>query len=740
MPSTEERKTKTERIQESTELRRKGGTIESLEEGNPGFASNLRESEEKYRHLVERAYVGFGIGQDGVLKYVNPSLAEMVGYGIDELIGKPFVEFFVPEEAPRILNRYHRRLAGEEVPPLCESAFKHKDGKRIEVELNAGIITYQGRPADMVIVRDVTERKRAEETLRISEERFRIAAESSNDFIYEWDIESDRLEWFDSADERLQAIFEEIPVAIAAFAQYIHPDDYGRVSEAVRRQVRYGEPYNEEYRLIGKKGNIIYIKTAGRCLRDEKGRAYKWIGATSDITERKQAEEAQRQAEENFRAIVENAVEGIFQSTPDGKFLMANKALAKMLAYDSPEQLIESVEDSGTQLYTDQADRERARKILAQEGELKNFEAYVQRKDGERIWVNLNARLVRDTEGKVLFYEGTAENITESKQAEEALRQAEEKYRSIVENAVEGIFQTTVEGRFLMINSALARFHGYDSPEEMKAELSDGDSPLYVHPEDRQRYSRIIEEQGMVSGFETPLYTRDKNIKWGSLNVRAVKDGQGQLLYYEGTIEDITARKEAEEGLRKTMEGIVQAMALTVEQRDPYTAGHQRRVAGLAEALACNMGLPEDQVNSVRMAGIVHDIGKIAIPAEILSKPTKLSDIEFKLIMAHPQTSYDILKDIDFPWPLARIVLQHHERLNGSGYPKGLSGNAICFEARLLAVADVVEAISSHRPYRPAYSIETALEEVEKHKGSLYDKEVVEACLKLFREGGYTFD
>jgi HD-GYP domain-containing protein (c-di-GMP phosphodiesterase class II) len=194
------------------------------------------------------------------------------------------------------------------------------------------------------------------------------------------------------------------------------------------------------------------------------------------------------------------------------------------------------------------------------------------------------------------------------------------------------------------------------------------------------------------------------------------------------------------EKLRKAMGWIIQAMSRTIETRDPYTSGHQRRVADLARSIAHEMGLPEDQVDGLRMAGIVHDLGKIAVPAEILSKPTKLSNIELALIKVHPQTSYDILKDIDFPWPVAEIVFQHHERMDGSGYPRGLKGDEIFLEARILMVADVVEAMASHRPYRPALGIDKALEEISQNKGILYDPEVVEVCLRLFRNKGYRFN
>jgi len=192
--------------------------------------------------------------------------------------------------------------------------------------------------------------------------------------------------------------------------------------------------------------------------------------------------------------------------------------------------------------------------------------------------------------------------------------------------------------------------------------------------------------------------------------------------------------------LQKSMEGIIQAMATTVETRDPYTAGHQRRVTDLALAIAEEMSLTQDQKNGIKMAGEIHDLGKISIPAEILSKPTQLNKMEFDLIKTHPQIGYGILKDIDFPWPVARIVYQHHERLNGSGYPEGIKEKDILTEARTLTVADVVEAMASHRPYRPGLGIDTALDEISNNKGILYDSAAVDACLYLFKEKQYSLE
>lgn len=210
---------------------------------------------------------------------------------------------------------------------------------------------------------------------------------------------------------------------------------------------------------------------------------------------------------------------------------------------------------------------------------------------------------------------------------------------------------------------------------------------------------------------------------------------------------DVSVRKYAEEeqhknllNLRKAMGGTIHALAAATEMRDPYTAGHQRRVANLARVIATEMNLPKEQIEGIRVAGTIHDIGKINIPAEILTKPTKLTDIEFALIKTHSQTGYDILKDIEFPWPIAEFVLQHHERLNGSGYPKKLTAEHILLEARIIAIADVVEAMATHRPYRPALGINEALAEIVKHKGILYDPHVVETCISLFSEKNFQFE
>ncbi len=201
-----------------------------------------------------------------------------------------------------------------------------------------------------------------------------------------------------------------------------------------------------------------------------------------------------------------------------------------------------------------------------------------------------------------------------------------------------------------------------------------------------------------------------------------------------------TILRENYNQMKKTMSGIIQVIAQTVEKRDPYTAGHQRRVADLSRQIGYEMNLARNVIEGIRMAGLIHDLGKISVPAEILSKPGKMSQIELNLIKSHSETGYDILKSIDFPWPVADIVYQHHERLDGSGYPRGIKGDDILLEARIIAVADVVEAMASHRPYRAALGIDEALAEIIKNSGKIYDSEVVDACVNIFRVKKYKME
>lgn len=452
--------------------------------------------------------------------------------------------------------------------------------------------------------------------------------------------------------------------------------------------------------------------------------------------------EALSQSEAKYRSIFENAVEGIFQSTPDSDLIAVNPAMARIFGYSSPDEMVADVTNIGHQLYVNSKDRHRFQQLLEKDEVVEGFESQFYRKDGSALWGSLNVRTVKDSAGNVLFYEGTLEDITARKTAEEDLKKSEEKYRNIFENALEGIFQITPEGRYLSVNPALARIHGFNSPDEMIHSVTDIAHQLYVDPSRRAELKRLTEEKGFVKDFEIMMRRKDLSLQWVSVNSHAVRDNNGNILYYEGTLQDITSRKLAEEELsqlKKTLEGVINAISSTVEMREPCSKDHQKRVSKLAGTIANEMGFTQDAIKNLVIAGLIHDIGKISIPAEILNKPAQLSEMEFSLVKTHALAGYNIVKTSGLSYPVSEVVLQHHERLNGSGYPTGLKGVEILLESRILAVADVVEAIVSNRPYRLALGINAGLTEIKKNKGILYDTDVVNVCLKLFQEKQFTF-
>ena len=341
----------------------------------------------------------------------------------------------------------------------------------------------------------------------------------------------------------------------------------------------------------------------------------------------------------------------------------------------------------------------------------------------------------------------TFANALVRKRTEDSLRESEGHFRNIFDYAVEGIFQSTLDDQYKSVNPAFARTLGYESPEEVLGKINDIPLQLFVNPQSYHTLKTLLTDRGFIEGYETEFYKKDGSMIWVSINARAVRNGNETISFFEGFHQDITERKCAEEALKKsveslkrTLDGTVDALSTTLEMRDPYTAGHQKRVALIACKIAEEMGLSKDQIEGIRVMGFLHDIGKIVVPAEILSKPGKINEYEFHIIKAHSQVGYDILKGIELPWPVATATIQHHERLDGSGYPQGLKGDQIILEARILAVADVLEAMASHRPYRPALGLDKALDELSQKKGTVYDTEVVDACLRLFVDKGFRYE
>jgi PAS domain S-box-containing protein/putative nucleotidyltransferase with HDIG domain len=334
-----------------------------------------------------------------------------------------------------------------------------------------------------------------------------------------------------------------------------------------------------------------------------------------------------------------------------------------------------------------------------------------------------------------------------------AVFDSEERYRLITERAADAMWTVDMNMRLTYISPSITPLLGYSVQEAMAKPME----KIFTTASFKLATGLLKEELGIENRdqkdlarsrtLELELIHKDGSLVPVEIKYTFLRDAQARPVEVLAIARDISERKQAQEEAKQSiekliraMEHAIQAMTIVVEMRDPHTAGHQQRATQLACAIAKEIGLSEERISGLRLAGLIHDIGKVRVPAEILMNPDGLSEPEFMMIKAHPRLGYEILKTIDFPWPVAQIVLQHHERMDGSGYPSGLSGEDIIIEARILAVADVVDAMASHRPYRPALGVKKALEEISQNKGVLYDSRAVDACLTLFRNKRFEFE
>ena len=462
-------------------------------------------------------------------------------------------------------------------------------------------------------------------------------------------------------------------------------------------------------------------------IRDVKGSVIGAVETFEDIT-------GQIRAEELYKAVADNSSVGVYVEQ-DGKLFYINEQFKKYVGYGDKELIgmhpldLIHPEDRKT------ASEARTQMLAGRRRTPIPFR--VVRKDGEIKWIMEKVSRIEYRGMRALL--GNYLDVTEQREVERELKSVRAVERSILEAipiAVLGIKNRIIN----FANQSVKDVFGWE-PEEL---IGKDSRVLYRSDADYKKIGRDFYrplEEHKTFRQEFPCRRKDGKDIVCSISASRI----GERLVDRGiiaTYDDITEKKKAGtdlkrsyERLKRSMEDTIQTIAMIVEARDPYTAGHQRAVDRLAVAIAEEMGLPADKINGIHTAAVIHDIGKIYIPAEMLSKPGNLSEIEFDIMKTHPQVSFDILKRIDFPWPVASMVYQHHERYNGSGYPRGLKGEKILIEARILAVADVVESMASHRPYRPTIGMDKAIEEITKNRGTLYDPKVVDACLRIFKKG-----
>ncbi len=583
--------------------------------------AQTRISEERYRTIIEEMDNGYNeTDLSGNITFCNDAFLRNTGFSREELIGTNYSRYAVEEkDAKKVWNAYKKMYkTGIPVRALEVNMFI-KDGTKRNIEIYASLLRdSDNRPTSFRgIIRDITDRKHAEEKLRQSEDRLDKAMAVKNEGIWDWNIVTNET-FFDDRHYTMAGYApNEFPNNFKAWTERIHPDDLPGANSAIQDYF-FGKSgsLTTEFRLKHKNGSWLWIQGQGKiAARDANGKPLRMIGTHTDITKRREVQEELRKSEEKYRLILENIQEGYYEVDLAGNMTFFNNAMA-LIADCPPEELI-----------------------------------------------GMNYR----------FYTS--------------------------EKTLKEVFAT---------------------------------------------FNHVFRTGNPSTGFDWEIIRKSGEPRHIEASVSLLKDTSGKPTGFRGLVRDITERKRAEEQLHLAIETLkksvgttIQVMVSAVEMRDPYTAGHQIRVASLAGAIATEMGLAQEKIEGIHMAGSIHDIGKLSIPSELLSKPTKLTDIEFALVKDHARSGYEILKDVESPWPLAQIAYQHHERMNGSGYPRNLKGEEILMEARIMAVSDVVEAMASHRPYRPGFGIDVALAEIEKDRGTYYDNTVVDACLRLFREKGY---
>ena len=646
----------------------------------------------------------------------------------------------------------------------------------------------EGKPAKLLgTVVDITERKKAEIEAQQKRALLDGLVEAAPEAIVITDIQGK----ITRVNPEFSRIFgyKTDEVVGRNIDDLVVPSKLRRATLATNDLIKRGKKIFFEAVRSRKDGTLIDVSITGAPININ-GRQIAVYGIYRDITEQKLKEKELKESEEKFRTAVETTGAGFHILDAKGNVLDANKEYVRLTGYKTLQDIIGRNVLEWTAPYDLKQNRKELKEFF-KKGYLKNLEVDYMNPDGKIVPVEINASKIGKGNSARIY--GLARDITARRKMQKMLRKTYD-YRKLISELNQFLLRchseeeiygkicdmllkldtcssvwigSAEEGSFDVKPVAYAGSE-IDFFSEVKIKYDDSKfsnapsgiaiktgKPVVVN--DISTYTKYMPwrdgalKRNFASVIALPLIHQNKVI--GSMAVFSEKKdafGKEEVEFLEEVANDIAVGirsirlekklNKSNEQLQSAMENTIFTIAKLSEEKDPYTAGHQRRVSQLATAIAKKMELSKEKIETMKFASLIHDIGKMNVPGEILTKPTKLTEAEFALIKEHPKTCYNIIKDTDLPWNIADIILQHHERLNGSGYPKGLRDEEILLEAKTIAVADVVEAMSSHRPYRPALGIDKALEEISMNKGKLYDPGAVEACIKLFKEDGFKFE
>lgn len=752
----------------------------------------LRESQQRLQSVFDTARDGILVAELATRRFVlaNKAMADMLGYSEAELYWLAVDAIHPADQLAYVQDQFARQARGEFTLsrdiPLCR-----RDGSILYADVNAAPVEIDGRACLLGMFHDTTARRSMEAMLRASEEQLTLAMQGSSDGLWDWDVTTGKVFYSPRWKSMLGCREDEVGDSLDEWQRRVHPDDLPAALTTVQAVLDgHGDQLQMEIRMRHAAGHWVWTQSRGHVVRDAAGKPQRVVGTHEDVTRRREAEDrAQVLAHQLQERLKESTclyrVAQLAEETETPLPELLQRAVNYLpAAWQYPEVTSARIRYQSQEYVSpgfSSSPWRQAALIMMNGFEVGSVEVFYTREQpaqDEGPFLKEERELIEavaDQLGQVISLRMHQQTLT---RLNRVLRTLNMSNRALVYTSGETEFEQE-------ICTVLVREAGYRSAwigsrdaagilhsrawageqDMITAEFSctghDLVSRLVCTALDRGELQRDMLQAGErcavchAGGDDTSVIAVPLNSDGATLGVLFVCSGQiepwapAEVELLQELADDLAygirmrrtsgERDRAQAELAKILIKTVSVIALTVEKRDPYTAGHMQRVAALTLAIGREMHLDEGMLTGLQMGALIHDIGKIYIPAEILNRPGRLSAVEFDLIKTHPQVGYDIVKGIDFPWPVADMIVQHHERIDGSGYPNALRDEAICLEARILAVADVVEAMASHRPYRASLPLQQALEEIEQHRGTRYDSAVVDICLRLFREQGFTW-
>lgn len=747
----------------------------------------LKQERDFSERLIQTApVIILTLNKQGKIINFNNYMESLTGYTLDEVQGEEWFEYFIPEQdREKIRTLFFGAIDNIETDGN-RNPILTKNGEQLLVEWYDKTIKDENNNTIglLSIGMDITQTHKTEEELKL----FRLLLDHSDDMIEVIDPET--LLLIDANETKCKMLGYTKEELLNKYIYEIDTRLSPEFANTIETELEKEGHINFESVHMRKDGSTIPVDINATLIKLDKPYI---LSIARDITEKIKSQEALKNSEEMFHSITSSAQDAIIMMDDKGLVSYWNHAAEKMFDYKMQDIVGKSLHKLiAPERFLDAHEKAFKEFIKTGKGGAigKTVELAAIRKSGEEFPIELSLSAVnRDGHWHAI---GIMRDISDRKEAENALERANRALRTLSAGNIALIKAKSEQELLNQITDIIVEKGNYSlatvfylddnqhktltpiawSGASLKEcfeknltwnNTTDGKFPAAMAVESAEtKVCRGIHEgcgcqawkdavaDKYVSNIALPLLENEE--AFGVLTIYTSEENaftDEEIVLLEEMTADLAfgiltlrARKEHEEQtslFRESLEQSIQTIAATVEARDPYTAGHQRRVGELATAIAEEMNLSEEQIRGIHFAAIIHDLGKIHVPAEILAKPGHLSDLEYQLIQTHPEEGYNIIKDVKFPWPIADIIHQHHEAIDGSGYPQGLKGNEILLESKIVAVADVVEAMSSHRPYRPAVGIESALATIQNGKGTIYEPSVVDACFKLFREERFHF-